>query len=43
MGEQDTGAPKSTTQLVLMSGKPAALIPVADLATGSPMSVRALD
>src|ERR1700754_5029955 len=43
MAEQDTGAPKTTTRLVLMSGKPAALIPVADLATGSPMSVRALD
>ena len=42
MADQDTGTPRATTRLVLMSGKPAAMIPVADLATGSPMSVRAL-
>ena len=42
MADQDTGTPGPTTRLVLMSGKPAAMIPVADLATGSPMSVRAL-
>jgi hypothetical protein len=42
MAAQDTGTPRATTRLVLMVGKPAAMIPVTDLATGSPMSVRAL-
>jgi len=35
-------APRDTTRLVLMSGKPAAVIPVTDLATGTAMSVPAL-
>lgn len=42
MAERDTGTPRVTTRLVLTSGKPAALIPVAELTTGSPMGVRAL-
>ncbi|MEU4240491.1 hypothetical protein [Actinoplanes sp. NPDC026619] len=42
MAAQDTGTPAPTTTLVLMSGKPAALIPVADLVDGQPASVPAL-
>jgi hypothetical protein len=42
LAAQDTGTPKATTRLVLMSGKPAAVIPVTDLATGTAMSVAAL-
>lgn len=42
MAAQDTGAPKATTTLVLMSGKPAALIAVSDLVDGRPVTVPAL-
>ncbi|NMO56359.1 hypothetical protein HH310_34930 [Actinoplanes sp. TBRC 11911] len=42
LAARDTGTPRATTRLVLMAAKPAALIPVTDLATGSPMSVAAL-
>ena len=42
MATQDTGTPQPTTTLVLMSGGPAALIPVADLADDAGVSVPAL-
>ena len=42
MATQDTGTPQPTTTLVLMSGGPAALIPVADLADDTGVSVPAL-
>ncbi|WP_157437506.1 hypothetical protein [Actinoplanes subtropicus] len=42
MADQDTGAPGATTTLVLMSGGPAALIPVAGLADDAGVSVPAL-
>jgi hypothetical protein len=41
MATQDTGSPEPTTTLVLMSGGPAALIPVASLSEGT-LSVPAL-
>ncbi|WP_433365479.1 hypothetical protein ACQPZX_35905 [Actinoplanes sp. CA-142083] len=42
MAAQDTGTPQPTATLVLMSGGPAALIPVADLSGDAPVSVPAL-
>ncbi|MGK5677736.1 hypothetical protein [Actinoplanes sp. URMC 104] len=42
MAGQETGSPDPTTTLVLMAGGPAALIPVAGLGDGRPVSVRAL-
>ena len=42
MATQDTGTPQPTTSLVLMSGGPAALIPVASLADDTGVSVPAL-
>ena len=42
MAAQDTGTPKPTTTLVLMSGGRAALIPVAGLGRDAPLSVPAL-
>jgi hypothetical protein len=42
MAAQDTGTPKPTTTLVLMSGGPAALIPVPGLAADGAVSVPAL-
>jgi hypothetical protein len=42
MAAQDTGTPNPTTTLVLMSGKPAGLIPVGDLVDGRPVTVPAL-
>jgi hypothetical protein len=39
MAAQDTGTPDATTTLVLMSGRPAALIPVGDLVEGQPVKV----
>jgi hypothetical protein len=42
MAAQDTGTPEPTTTLALMSGGPAALIPVADLDEGAAVSVPAL-
>jgi hypothetical protein len=42
MAAQDTGTPAKTTTLVLMAGKPAALIPVTSLADGRPVKVPAL-
>ena len=42
MAAQDTGAAQPTTTLVLMSGGPAALIAVADLADDAAVSVPAL-
>ncbi|MFI5892902.1 hypothetical protein ACIA5D_22600 [Actinoplanes sp. NPDC051513] len=42
MAAQDTGTPKPTTTLVLMSGGPAALIPVAGLSGDAAVSVPAL-
>jgi hypothetical protein len=41
MAGQDGGS-QAVTTLVLMTGKPAALVPVADLAAGRQVSVRAL-
>jgi hypothetical protein len=43
LANQDTGTPQPTTTLVLMSGGPAALIPVANLADDTGVSVPALD
>ncbi|HEX5204689.1 MAG TPA: hypothetical protein VFW27_32595 [Actinoplanes sp.] len=42
MAAQDTGTPGPTTTLVLMSGGPAALIPVAGLSEDAAVSVPAL-
>ncbi|WP_213004685.1 hypothetical protein [Paractinoplanes toevensis] len=42
MATQDTGSPSPTTTLVLMSGKPAALVPVTDLVEGQPAKIAAL-
>ena len=42
MAAQDTGTPQPTTTLVLMSGGPAALIAVADLADDAAVTVPAL-
>jgi hypothetical protein len=42
MTAQDTGAPKPRTTLVLMAGKPAALIRVGDLVDGQPAKAPAL-
>jgi hypothetical protein len=42
MAAQDTGTPEPTTTLVLMSGGPAALIPVTGLAADGAVSVPAL-
>ncbi|MCU7728986.1 hypothetical protein ODJ79_35185 [Actinoplanes sp. KI2] len=42
MAAQDTGTPQPTTRLVLMSGGPAALVAVADLAGDAAVSVPAL-
>ncbi len=42
MAAKDTGTPAKTTTLVLMAGKPAALIPVTGLADGKPVKVPAL-
>jgi hypothetical protein len=42
MATKDTGTPGETTTLVLMAGKPAALIPVTSLADGKPVKVPAL-
>jgi len=42
MAHQDTGTPQPTTTLVLMSGGPAALVPVASLADDTGVSVPAL-
>jgi hypothetical protein len=42
MAAQDTGAPQSTTTLVLMSGKPVALIAVGDLVDGQLVKAPAL-